>query len=89
MYVHKYSHKYINLDADGQSLGPVVEGSTRYNEMRRQLDIYREELFKSETQREDLKLKTEQQEKELSTYKNKMEELQVGNDNFVGSSFFK
>ncbi|XP_037958706.1 protein hook isoform X2 [Teleopsis dalmanni] len=60
---------------DGVSLGPVQAGSARYNDLRRQLDLLKEELLQSETAREDLKLKTQQQDKEMQIMQERINEL--------------
>ncbi|KAL9923765.1 protein hook isoform X3 [Glossina fuscipes] len=60
---------------DGVSLGPVQVGTVRYNDMRRQLGIIKEELLQSETSREDLRLKCQQQETELQLLQARLEEL--------------
>lgn len=62
---------------DGMSIGPVQPGSARYNELRRQLDLLKDELIQSETSREDLRSKTIQQEKEISMLQQKVDELSV------------
>lgn len=60
---------------DGVSLGPIQSGSTRYNDLRRQLDALKDELIQSETAREDLKLKSQQQNVEIISMQQKIEEL--------------
>ncbi|XP_030376923.1 protein hook [Scaptodrosophila lebanonensis] len=60
---------------DGVSLGPVQAGSVRYNELRRQLELLKEELLQSEGAREDLKLKAQQQELELLHMQQRIDEL--------------
>uniref|UniRef100_A0A0A1X6Y1 Protein hook n=1 Tax=Zeugodacus cucurbitae TaxID=28588 RepID=A0A0A1X6Y1_ZEUCU len=60
---------------DGVSIGPVQAGSVRYNELRRQLDRMKEELLQSDATREDLKLKVQQQEKEMQTMQQRIDEL--------------
>ncbi|KAH8298109.1 hypothetical protein KR018_006929 [Drosophila ironensis] len=60
---------------DGVSLGPVQTGSVRYNELRRQLDLLKEELLQSEGAREDLKLKAQQQENDLLHMQMRIDEL--------------
>jgi len=62
---------------DGVSLGPVQAGSVRYNELRRQLDLLKEELLQSEGAREDLKLKAQQQDTDLLHMQMRIEELMV------------
>ncbi|XP_013105421.2 protein hook [Stomoxys calcitrans] len=60
---------------DGISLGPVMAGSTRYLDMRKQLDELKEELLQSETSREDLRLKSQQQDTEIQLLQQRVEEL--------------
>lgn len=60
---------------DGVSLGPIQTGSTRYNDLRRQLDTLKDDLIQSETAREDLKLKSQQQHVEIISMQQKVEEL--------------
>ncbi|KAH8281412.1 hypothetical protein KR054_000328 [Drosophila jambulina] len=60
---------------DGVSLGPVQTGSVRYNELRRQLDLLKEELIQSEGAREDLKLKAQQQDTDLLHMQMRIDEL--------------
>ncbi|XP_037805873.1 protein hook [Lucilia sericata] len=64
-----------NIGDDGVSLGPVQAGSVRYNDMRRQLDNLKDELLQSETSREDLRLKSQQQESELLILQQRIEEM--------------
>lgn len=59
---------------DGTSLGPVQPGSTRYNELRRQLDSLKDELLQAETSRDDFKFKAIQLEKENFALKSKVDE---------------
>lgn len=66
-----------NIGDDGVSLGPVQAGSVRYNDMRRQLDHLKDELIQSETTREDLRLKSQQQDGELQILQQRIEELNV------------
>ena len=49
---------------DGASLGPALQGSVRMNEMRKQVENLRNDLALSENAKEDLKMKTIQQESE-------------------------
>lgn len=67
----------VEIDEDGVSIGPVQLGSARYNDLRRQLDDIREELIQSEASREDLKLKTLHQEKEIAVLQAKIDETTV------------
>lgn len=63
------------IGEDGVSLGPIQSGSTRYNDLRRQLDTLKDELIQSETAREDLKLKSHQQHVEIISMQQKIEDL--------------
>lgn len=58
-------------------MGPVQPGSTRYTELRRQLDGLRDELLQAETQRDDFKIKSAQQEKEIIGLQAKLEDFHV------------
>ncbi|ALC39666.1 hk [Drosophila busckii] len=60
---------------DGVSIGPIQVGSVRYNELRRQLELIKEELIQSEGTREDLKIKTQQQEADLLHMQQRIDEL--------------
>lgn len=62
---------------DGTSLGPAQPGSTRYNDMRRQLETLKEELLQAETSRDDYKIRTTQLEKEIGALKSKLDENNV------------
>lgn len=66
-----------NVDDRGESIGPALSGTVRYNDMRRQVDSLKDEIFKVETARDDYKAKTLMQEKEISTLYTRVEELQV------------
>lgn len=52
-------------------------GSARYNEMRRQVELLKDDILQSETAREDLKIKAQLQEKELAMQQQRIEELTV------------
>lgn len=67
----------VTIDDDGMSLGPVKAGSVRYNDMRRQLDLLKEELLQSETNREDLRLKCIQQDDDIALLQTRIDELSV------------
>lgn len=67
----------VAIDDEGMSLGPVQAGSVRYNDMRRQLDLLKEELLQSETNREDLRLKGIQQDADIASLQTRIEELNV------------
>lgn len=66
-----------SIGDDGVSLGPVQAGSARYNDMRRQLDKLKEELLQSETNREDMRLKSLQQENEIQVLHQRIEDMNV------------
>ena len=65
------------IGEDCMSLGPVQPGSARYNELRTKLDALKEDLLQSETAREDVKLKTVQQEQEIKRLQAKLEDFTV------------
>lgn len=67
------------VDDSGESIGPALSGTVRYNDMRRQVEQLKDELFKSETTKDDYKAKTVMQEKELMILHSRLEELQVCN----------
>uniref|UniRef100_A0A1A9W0N1 Protein hook n=1 Tax=Glossina brevipalpis TaxID=37001 RepID=A0A1A9W0N1_9MUSC len=71
----KHHEAVSTIGDDGVSLGPAQVGTVRYNDMRRQLGILKEELLQSETSREDLRLKCQQQETELQLLQARLEEL--------------
>lgn len=60
---------------DGASLGNPIQGSVRYNELRKQVDNLKNDLLLSETVKEDLKMKSSQQEKDISVLQNKIDGL--------------
>lgn len=64
------------LGDDGASLGPVQAGSARYNDLRKQLEALKEDLLNAETTRDDLKIKSAQQERELVGLQIKLDEVQ-------------
>ncbi|XP_033235700.1 protein hook-like [Drosophila pseudoobscura] len=78
----RLEHSSTVIGDDGVSLGPVQTGSVRYNELRRQLDLLKEELLQSEGAREDLKLKAQQQETDLLHMQMRIDELLVGISKF-------
>lgn len=61
---------------DGASLGPVQAGSARYNDFRKQLDALKEDLIQAETARDDLKMKSAQQEREIVVLQLKLNDMQ-------------
>lgn len=60
---------------DGASLGNPIQGSVRYNELRKQVDNLKNDLLLTETVKEDLKMKSQQQEKQISLLQSKIDEL--------------
>lgn len=62
---------------DGTSLGPMVPGSNRHNDLRRQIETLKEELLQTEAQRDDFKIKSIQLEENLFAMKSKLEESSV------------
>ncbi|XP_053957392.1 protein hook [Anastrepha ludens] len=73
--VERLTSNIAAIGDDGVSLGPVQAGSARYSELRRQLDRMKEELIQSDATREDLKLKVQQQEKEIQSMQQRIDEL--------------
>jgi hypothetical protein len=65
------------IGGDLESIGPVHEGTVRYNELRKRVDQLSSELVNSETIREDLKMKCKDQESELLVLQGKVKELNV------------
>lgn len=61
--------EFENLDGPSGS-------AHRYKELRKQVDVLKEELFKVETSRDDYRVRAELQEKELLELQSKVEELQ-------------
>lgn len=74
--LEKYENQ-SNIGDDGTSLGPIQLGSLRYNELRKQLDVLKDDLLQSETARDDYKLKSKQQEKEILLLQSKLDDLHV------------
>uniref|UniRef100_A0A182K2D8 Protein hook n=1 Tax=Anopheles christyi TaxID=43041 RepID=A0A182K2D8_9DIPT len=60
---------------DGTSLGPIQLGSSRYNDLRKLVDSLKDELLQAETARDDLKMKSMIQEKEITELQVKIDEL--------------
>ncbi|XP_058057491.1 protein hook [Anopheles bellator] len=60
---------------DGTSLGPIQLGSSRYNDLRKLVDGLKDELLQAETARDDLKMKSVIQEKEIAELHQKIDEL--------------
>lgn len=67
----------VRIGDDGVSLGPVQPGSTRYTELRRQLDAMKDELLTAETQRDDFKIRCAQQEREMVALHQRVDEMNV------------
>lgn len=67
--------EHNTIGDDGVSLGPIQAGSVRYNELRRQLDLVKEELLQSEGAREDLKIKAQQQETDMLHMQQRIDDL--------------
>jgi len=74
MMLDKYENPAIIGD-DGASLGNPIQGSVRYNDLRKQVDYLKNEVLLSETMKEDLKMKSQQQEKEIMMLQLKIDEL--------------
>lgn len=72
----KYQMSTTLIGDDGTSLGPAQPGSARYTELRRQHDALKDELIQAETTRDDFKIKSLQQQKDILTLQAKVEELQ-------------
>lgn len=69
-------HENRLIGDDGVSLGMLpVQGSARMNELRKQLENLKNDLLLSETMKEDLKMKSMQQEKEIFSLQSKIDEL--------------
>lgn len=62
---------------DGTSLGPVLPGSNRHNDLRRQIETLKEEVLQTEAQRDDFKIKSMQLEDELVVMRLKLDESSV------------
>ncbi|XP_035915384.1 protein hook [Anopheles stephensi] len=60
---------------DGTSLGPIQLGSSRYNDLRKLVDSLKDELLQAETARDDLKMKSMIQEKEIAELQVRIDEL--------------
>lgn len=74
MLLDKYENPPFIGD-DAQSMGPPIVGSVRHNDLRKQVDHLKNDLMLSETVKEDLKMKSTQQEKEIYVLQSKVEEL--------------
>lgn len=73
----QYENHVTTLGDDGASLGPVQAGSARYNELRKQLDALKEDLLQAETARDDLKMKSSQQEREIVGLQMRLDDVQA------------
>jgi protein HOOK3 len=73
-FVDKYENP-ATIGDDGASLGDPMIGSVRYNDLRKQVDALKNDLLLSETVKEDLKMKTAQQEKDIHFLNSKIDEL--------------
>lgn len=60
---------------NGESLGNALPGSVRVNDLRKQVDNLKNDLLLSETVKEDLKMKSIQQDKEVAMLRSKVDEL--------------
>ncbi|XP_052893564.1 protein hook [Anopheles moucheti] len=60
---------------DGTSLGPIQLGSSRYNDLRKLVDSLKDELLQAETARDDLKMKSMIQEKEITELQVRIDDL--------------
>lgn len=72
----KYENQ-SNIGDDGSSIGPIKLGSSRYTDLRNQFDILKDDLLQVETARDDYKLKSQQQEKEILALQAKLDDLHV------------
>lgn len=62
---------------DGTSLGPMLPGSNRHNDLRRQIEALKEDLLQTEAQRDDFKIKSMQLEEDLVLLRLKLDESNV------------
>jgi len=74
MALEKYESQTL-IGEDGISLGAPLQGSSRLNELRKQIEILKNDLLLSETMKEDLKMKSMLQEKQISSLQMKIDEL--------------
>lgn len=72
--IERYENPNLIGD-DGTSLGPIQLGSSRYNDLRKVVDGLKDDLLQAETARDDLKMKSAMQEKEISDQQVKIDEL--------------
>lgn len=73
----KFENPSTIIGDDGASIGPVQLGSSRYNDLRKQVDHLKNELLQSETVKEDLRMKSMQQDREITGLQNKIDQLEV------------
>lgn len=71
------SPKSNTIGDDGTSLGPMLPGSNRHNDLRRQIETLKEELLQTEAQRDDFKISKMQLEEELVVMRLKLDESSV------------
>lgn len=74
------------LGDDGTSLGPMLPGSNRHNDLRRQIETLKEDLIQTEAQRDDFKIKSMQLEDELVVLRLKLDESSVSKKWFSQNS---
>ncbi|XP_055641256.1 protein hook isoform X2 [Toxorhynchites rutilus septentrionalis] len=72
--IERYENPNLIGD-DGTSLGPIQLGSSRYNDLRKIVDALKDDLLQAETARDDLKMKSAMQEKEIAELQAKIDEL--------------
>lgn len=72
--LEKYENQAL-IGEDGVSLGAPLQGSVRMNELRKQIENLKNDLMLSETVKEDLKMKSIQQERQISTLQMKIDDL--------------
>lgn len=68
---------------DGTSLGPMLPGSNRHNDLRRQIETLKEDLLQTEAQRDDFKIKSMQLEEDLVVLRLKLDESSVSQINYL------
>lgn len=75
--VEAYGSPKRLIGDDGTSLGPMLPGSNRYNDLRRQLDTLKEDLLQAEAQRDDFKIKSVHLEEEIVVLRLKLGDSSV------------
>lgn len=73
--LEKFENPSTIGDDGTTSIGPIQMGSSRHNEHRKQLDNLKEQLLQSETVKDDYKIKSIQQEKEIMALQLKLDDL--------------